>query len=264
MQISDLEKMGGWEFVGAVPAHGEAEYNMIAPTLADYTVAGIHWSVFFVRAATADPWLFFDSCVDSGYSVDNLSPSVPTGLVVAYAAAGNELSWVANLEDDFRYYRVYRGPHLDFVPSEANLVEATTITEWLDTVADPWAHHYKITAVDQAGNESLVASPQEVSGALDLPSAPTRYALRQCVPNPFNPLTRIEYDLPEDTFVKLVVYATNGHLVKTLVNDVVPQGVQEAVWDGKDRFGRRVAAGVYFYRIEAGGYSETRRMVLVK
>jgi CARDB/FlgD Ig-like domain len=263
-QISNPEKLAGWEYVGAVPAHGESEYNMIVPTLADSTPAGIYWSFFFVRAATANPWEFFDSCVDSGYSVDNLPPSVPAALMVAYAAAGNHLTWTANLEDDLRYYRVYRGPAPDFVPSEVNLAEATTTTDWLDTSADPWDHYYKITAVDHAGNESLVATPQHVTGDPDLPSTPTSFALHQCVPNPFNPVTRIEYDLPEDAFVTLAVYAANGHLVKTLVNDAVSRGVREAWWDGTDRTGRLVAAGVYLYRIKAGDYTETKRMVLMK
>lgn len=263
-RISGTEKLAGWEYVGGVPAHCEAEYNAIVPTLADSTTAGLYWSYFFVRAATAEPWVFFDSCIDSGYSVDNLAPGAPSGLLVAYAAEGNQLRWEANLEDDLQYYRIYRGPEPDFVPDEANLVEATAETEWLDTADHPWWHNYKITAVDFAGNESPVAQPQELTGAPDLPSMPTRFALHQCVPNPFNPSTRIEYDLPEDAFVRLAVYATNGHLIRTLVNEFVSRGRQEAAWDGTDRSGRVVAAGVYFYRIEAGAFDETMRMVLLK
>jgi hypothetical protein len=262
-QVSDPAKLAGWEFVGAVPAHGHQQYNAVVPTLADSTGAGIHWSVFFVRAATAQPLVFFDSCPDSGYSVDDLPPSVPLGLKVAYAAAGNELEWEENLEEDFRYYRIYRSTDPDFTPGVGNLVEATTATDWLDTVASPWSWHYKITAVDQSGNESAVAVPSEISGTGDTPPTPTRYALRQCAPNPFNPLTVITYDLPEPARVSLRVYATDGRLVATLVGRVMPEGTHEAVWRGRDARGRPVAAGVYFYRLDAGDFTETRRMVLL-
>ena len=99
----------GWEFVGAVPAHAELEYNMIVPTLADSTVeGGIHYSVFFTRAATTDPGMFYDSPSDSGYSVDNLAPNVPAAFTVAYNAGSNLLTWSESEDEDFRHFRVYR------------------------------------------------------------------------------------------------------------------------------------------------------------
>lgn len=262
-RISAPDKLAGWEYAGAIPAHGEVEYNAVAPTLADSTDQGAHWSVFFVRAATDQPLVFFDSCPDSGYSIDDLPPDVPQGLTVAYAAGGNQLDWDANLETDLRHYRVYRGPDAGFVPGPGNLVETTATTSWLDAVADPWDHHYKISAVDNAGNESPVAAPDEVSGTGTPSATPTRYALHPCAPNPFNPQTTIVYDLPEAARVTLRIYGTDGRLVRTLVSRAMPPGSHEAVWNGRDRSGRPVAAGVYFCRLDAGGYSETRRMVLV-
>jgi len=76
-------KLDGWDFVAAVPAHGDNIYSVVVPTLADSTIAqGMHWSVFLVRAATATPLTFFDSPPDSGYSVDNLAPAPPSGLAL--------------------------------------------------------------------------------------------------------------------------------------------------------------------------------------
>ena len=81
-----------WEPVGPrVPALLWEQYASVVPTLADSTIAyGMHWSVFFVSAHTADPQVYFASEPDSGYSLDNLAPAAPTGLSMTQAAA---LSW---------------------------------------------------------------------------------------------------------------------------------------------------------------------------
>ena len=263
-QVSARLKLAGWEFVGAIPAHGEAEYNMIVPTLIDASGPGIDDSEFFVRAATDQPLVYFDSCSMLGYSEDNLPPSVPSGIVVAYAATGNQLDWDPSEDADFRYFRIYRGSAPGFTPGPGNLVQTTIDVDWLDSVADPWSHYYQVSAVDFAGNESPTGEPGSVSGARDLPGVPTQAALHQSVPNPFNPVTRIAFDLPAPAFVKLDVYATDGRLVATLVRESMPPGTHQADWDGKDRLGRQVAAGVYFYRLDAGAFTATKRMVLVK
>jgi flagellar hook assembly protein FlgD len=84
-------------------------------------------------------------------------------------------------------------------------------------------------------------------------------------PNPFNPRTTISFNLPQETAVRLRVYDLSGHLVRTLLNGgVVQEGRNEVVWNGRDDSGQRAASGVYFYCLEAAGYSETKRMVLVK
>lgn len=89
--------------------------------------------------------------------------------------------------------------------------------------------------------------------------------LHPCYPNPFNPSTTISYELTDPAVVNLTVYDVAGQLVRTLVAaETSGAGRHEVVWNGRDETGRNVAAGVYFYRLDAGGYSETRRMALVK
>ena len=264
-QISSPAKLAGWEFAGSIPAHGELEYNLIAPTLADSSVLGIHYSVFFVRAATAVPLVFFDSCPDSGWSVDNLPPSVPAGLKVAYSGvAGNGLSWESCPDEDFRYFRIYRSTAPGFTPGPENLITATVDTEWTDDTENAWDYYYKLTAVDHAGNESAATDPDEVSGAGDTPALPTRYWLDQNVPNPFNPSTLIGFDQPRAAFVTLDIFAADGRLVTSLISEFRPAGHHEAIWQGEDRQGRRVAAGVYFYRLRADEFNATKSMLLVK
>jgi hypothetical protein len=89
--------------------------------------------------------------------------------------------------------------------------------------------------------------------------------LYPCYPNPFNPVTTISYDLRDPSAVNLTIYDVTGKLVQTLVAaEPTPAGHHEVVWKGRDQAGRVVAAGVYFYRLDAGGYSETRKMILVR
>ena len=94
---------------------------------------------------------------------------------------------------------------------------------------------------------------------------PTRYALHPCVPNPFNPLTTLRYDLPEPARVGLRIYDLSGRLVRVLAQgEVIGAGRHEAVWNGRDEAGRTASAGVYFCRLEAGAFRQTRRMTLLK
>ncbi len=89
--------------------------------------------------------------------------------------------------------------------------------------------------------------------------------LLQNHPNPFNPHTTISFDLPIRSAVCLQVYDVSGRLVRTLLNDeMVQQGRNEVVWNGRNASGRQVASGVYFYRLDAAGQVETKRMVLAK
>ncbi len=84
-------------------------------------------------------------------------------------------------------------------------------------------------------------------------------------PNPFNPQTTIAFELPKQESVNLRVFDMAARLVKELVRGAVStSGRHEVVWDGRDDAGRQVASGTYFYLLEAGNYSETKRMVLVK
>jgi flagellar hook assembly protein FlgD len=90
--------------------------------------------------------------------------------------------------------------------------------------------------------------------------------LGQNYPNPFNPVTTIEYWVPggSRTAVSLVVYDVRGARVRTLVNGEKAAGRYAVVWDGHNDAGAPVASGVYFYRMAAAGFTDTRKMLLVK
>jgi len=96
---------------------------------------------------------------------------------------------------------------------------------------------------------------------------PDKFVLSQNYPNPFdagaaNPQTEIVYTIPAAAAVKLAVYNVLGHEVALLVNSWQTPGFKKVIWNGRDRQGKRVTAGVYFYRLEAGDFVSRQKMVL--
>ena len=93
---------------------------------------------------------------------------------------------------------------------------------------------------------------------------PSEYVLYPNYPNPFNPSTQIEYQVPRAGFVRLTVYNLYGQRVQTLVATEQAAGRYIARWDGTSQQGVSVASGVYFYRLESGNYTQSRKMILIK
>jgi len=93
---------------------------------------------------------------------------------------------------------------------------------------------------------------------------PGDYALYPNYPNPFNPSTTVRYDLPEQAQVEIAIYNIAGQRVRTLVSGTQSAGRQEVVWDGCDDSGSRVSSGVYLYRMSAGDFVRSRKMMLLK
>ena len=93
---------------------------------------------------------------------------------------------------------------------------------------------------------------------------PASFALLQNYPNPFNPSTTIQYRLPEAANVNLTVYNVLGQSVRTLVSGFQEAGTHTVEWDGRSDNGATVQSGIYFYRIDTPGYSEAKKMTLLK
>ena len=97
-----------------------------------------------------------------------------------------------------------------------------------------------------------------------LSTAPVEYALGRNFPNPFNPETQIDYQLPEAGATFLVIYNMLGQSVRTLVQSNQKAGFYRVAWDGRDALGRPVSSGIYLYRLVSGRFVQTRRMILLK
>ncbi|HKW14747.1 MAG TPA: FlgD immunoglobulin-like domain containing protein, partial [Candidatus Krumholzibacteria bacterium] len=246
---------GTWEYVSSVPASNLTSYRMIAPTLADSTVSlGMYRTKFFVRAATANPSVFFDSPVDSGYSLDNLAPGVPSNF--AYVA-GN-LSWDKSGASDFDYFSVYGSSSNSF--GAATLINYT-VSPALDVTASNYSYYW-VTATDFSGNEGKPAKVNKSTGVGD---TPTPHVLSvSAYPNPFNPETTVRYTLPARSHVRIDIFDLRGERVATLVDRDQEAGAFTIAWRGVDDSGMSVGSGVYFAKLSAQGAVRTYKLTLLK
>jgi len=120
-------------------------------------------------------------------------------------------------------------------------------------------YYYRVRAynIEGASDNSNIISV--IITDVENTSYPTFYRLYQSYPNPFNPSTKIKYDLPQSSFVTIKVYDITGKEVKSLVNVQETIGYHEVVFNADD-----LPSGVYFYRLIAGNYSEVKKMILMK
>jgi flagellar hook assembly protein FlgD len=105
----------------------------------------------------------------------------------------------------------------------------------------------------------------------ETPNVPHEFELYQNYPNPFNPTTTIHFTVRRSSpavrnpfLTTLKIYNILGQKVKTLVDEAKPAGSYEVVWDGKDERGNNLASGIYFYRLQIGEQTQTKRMLLLK
>jgi hypothetical protein len=111
------------------------------------------------------------------------------------------------------------------------------------------------TAVDRDSRELTTAITGKV--------APLTFALHPAYPNPFNPFTNLSFTLPEAVDYSLRIYNVTGQLARTY-EGTGSVGLNMITWDSRDNAGVEVASGVYFYKLTAGGFSATEKMVILK
>ena len=98
----------------------------------------------------------------------------------------------------------------------------------------------------------------------EINQSPHAFNLYNNYPNPFNPVTTFRYDLPENSHVTITIYDMLGRQVKTLINQTQDAGFKSVIWDATNDYGNPVSAGVYLYKIQAGEFVQTKKMVLLK
>jgi hypothetical protein len=117
-----------------------------------------------------------------------------------------------------------------------------------------------VITADVTTTQNFILTPEENLDVVEV----TKTVLNSNYPNPFNPVTTISYDIKAKSPVRIDIYNAKGQLIRTLVNEVIEKGQHHTVWNGKDNHGNAVASGIYHYRMQAGDYKATRRMVLMK
>ena len=93
---------------------------------------------------------------------------------------------------------------------------------------------------------------------------PTKYTLYHNYSNPFNPSTKIRFDVPRQSEVKIVIYNVLGQRIRTLIDREMAPGTCIEAWNGRDNNGIQVASGVYFYRMQAGRFLNTKKLLILR
>ena len=252
---------------GDGPVAGDAAYLIMASAAGDAMLSGAGW---MTDAASAAPIAL------SGYTVDSQTPVLDvlgnvvdeiTGLTKeGFRVKVKNLSTKAALSN-ITSAEVSDGYNMTFV--DLNDSHAARVGDVLEITADspdplvgikPVRH---IVTVDDVKNSRITLED------LIAYEIPAETELLRNYPNPFNPETWIPYHLSEDADVKLTIYDVNGALVRDI--DVGHQTAAKydtrskaIYWDGRNQFGEQVASGIYFYSLEAGDFSATRKMVILK
>lgn len=250
-----------WELVYSISASHLPGYSVVIATECDSIAGSNPMTWFMVKAVASDGDGFWYSDADSGYSVDNLPPAMPSPFTGSYASGAATLRWGRNGEADFAQYRLHRGHEPSFVPDAGSLVVALHDSLWTDVAGAPY--FYKLCAMDIHGNVSPYAFCQP-SGTAGVAGAavPAEAWLARAAPNPAREDCTIRFGLPARTNLSLAVHDVQGRRVRTLARGHWEAGEHALRWDGRDDAGARVRGGLFLLRLETPQKSLTTRIVV--
>jgi hypothetical protein len=242
-------------------------------------------------AAVEVPGLMFIAENDSPYRIENL-----TGIFLDHRPLGAK--WILAMEQGVGHTQVIDYPFLDSffntvanlrLPDSMDVFQPVTLNSLPDSIG--WLGHqttWTIGAWDcyddvvdssswfprrevgelwqnfvSEGTIMDTSACDSIAVATDF-AIPTKFLLHTPYPNPFNPITKLQYELPENSFVNITVYDLLGKKVKTLINTTQDAGFKSVIWDATNDHGKPVSAGFYLYQIRAGKFTQTKKMVLLK
>ncbi|MFQ6609053.1 MAG: S8 family serine peptidase, partial [Fidelibacterota bacterium] len=218
----------------------------------------------------------------------NISVAAPGGFNFSEEDSRNIYSTFTGYRDPRQdtAYHLYKKLSINCFPCDVDtfMIPCSTNTyldEWFDIGGrPPWDFvKYWVKAEDISDQESTPSNSKKTKGQsgiqwrqeAEIASAiPKVYNLSVNSPNPFNPTTTIRYDLPEVSYVSLVIYDILGREIRTLLDSREEAGFKSVVWDGKDNRGNIASAGIYIYALRAWSqenektYHKTRKMVLLR
>ena len=225
-----------------------------------------------------------DALIIATYVADRTNPSLPPGiglkpvpLALGELREGTRVRVLVEPQELTRAYRL----QLDWNPASLSLLswdrEPTAHTQAPGSLVlvvvgvdglHPLTVEFEATQTTHASLRKMIEavagdfSPHAV--AVSVKVIPQTFALSGNYPNPFNPETTISYDLPRESAVSLKIYNAQGQTIRTLVQQSQTVGTYRVAWDGRDERGRAVGSGLYFYRLQAGDFRATQRMMLLK
>jgi hypothetical protein len=229
-------------FVSGIAIHPEDDQKVLLG-VSNYLVN----SIFYTQDGGAT-W----TCQEGNLAGDD-GPSVRDVAILYYE--GREIYFAATSTGLYSTFNL-NGDGTVWVLEVPDLIGNVVVDDLVARHADGFV------GVGTHGKGTYSISVPAGSPAGDIPVA--RLQLAQNVPNPFNPETTIAFHLPDAGSARLTIYDIRGKLVRTLVDEPYEAGPHKVIWQGDDWAGHPVASGVYLYRLEAGSYCETKRMVLNK
>ena len=169
---------------------------------------------------------------------------------------GDTTDYGYNATDDNALYNIYAiaQPPIDPLPAQMN---------WWGTIS-PSGRKFVGVGIGIEWEPCLSYDPGARGSQHEADHLASRYRLEQNRPNPFNPITVLSYAISRESRVRIAVYDLKGRLVRVLADEVRPPGEHDVVWDGRNEKGLFVGSGVYFCRMEAGSFNETRKLVVLK
>ncbi len=258
-----------WDFVAQIPAVTNRpfiDYSYTAPTLYDETptsfiVSAVPKAGFYIPVLWGNP--------GTGISYDNISPEfINYGIQTAQEKI--ELYWLVDLiiHYDITSFKVYRNTSSGFTPSEIDMIALLPFDQeiFIDyNINSGEDYFYRIEAVDNSGKSGWTSELySSVTGINSDELTPSEFSLLQNYPNPFNPATVISYNLPSTSFVTLKVYNILGNEVAALVNELQQPGSYNVTFSAIGRDRNKLTSGVYIYKLTAGDFVQTRKMMLIK
>ncbi|MCC6652472.1 MAG: VCBS repeat-containing protein [Candidatus Eisenbacteria bacterium] len=248
-----------WDSVGVTPAAALEGYAMTLVTPMDSTSAGNPRTRVFVRARSLDRTRWWDSAVDSGYSVDNLAPASVTGVQAQATPGGISLRWTASEAPDLAGYRVYRGTNPGFAPEASTRVAAVgPAATSIELSGRPDLSSYvKLTAEDVHGNESepLLLTP----GTLGVAHAAALFALLPPRPNPSRGELGVEFTLAREGETWIDVLDVGGRVVRHVALGPLAPGTHRIPLSPS----QPLPAGLYFLRLSQGTQRALCRVAII-
>jgi hypothetical protein len=153
---------------------------------------------------------------------------------------------------------------LGLTPGKTYFYEVIAIFSGIDSIESAEQSFTIKSSLKRTYSSTLSSNTSIASAEFNYGQAPKDFVISQNYPNPFNPSTVISYSVPKSSFVSIKVFNLFGQEVKTLINSRRQAGYYTIQWNGDNNFGRSVSSGVYIYRVEAGQYIKTMKMMLLK
>ena len=236
--VSDGENSVNTSFVITVTPVNDPplEFGLISPTVLD---------TFEINTSTDETIPF---TWESSYDVDS---DLTYKLTVTLDYPGNVYTQdYLNIADSSTSISAY-----EYAVFMTNLNLTLWNIDYIVEVSDE-----EFTVISQAGEFVLSNTLLSIDSGI----IPEVFALHQNYPNPFNPVTSLRYDLPEDGFVNITIYDMMGRIVRSLVNSKQASGYHSIKWNATNNKNEPVSAGLYLYTIQAGEFSQTKKMILLK